>query len=671
LQEVTIDDETATSSSSWSLSWKKLVTAWLAATVGGGGDRDIFGGPTAATMHRRRSLAEEVVRPTVTSASSSFACPLAIGSVEEIVLATSGILSLDKTMIDNARLCTLTRRVLLDDDAKNDDDSSGDVTEWPVAVSYDGHDWERAGGTYAATLPEWTCDNDSCRAHLPAGTYRLVHRPGPVPSTTTSDAAAVVRFLEMASFGARPTDLNAAGTFVPATYVHEHMHTVPATYHREFYRRRANPHWQFHKPEFAANLDPCRPYRDGITSWRRNVISVKDAFRIMHVKPWENHWEVSIELEKGGVASAQVRTVVPRLRLLRDEEQMEGAYEICAGLSDIRRGLYWVMVRGVCREIISTDLYVHFPDNYRPANVLTGTLPSLTDSSAWQPSSKFLPHYLLKSPLAESSCASLLPFNAFGPPVYAQTASGEWLQFDPRIVMEENTVTAPLPDGGAASWSANRTLECSNVKRNFINEATCVMATADRPACRAGSSTRKDRAVVEGSVIVCGSPGEVANDPTLGDHWLDIPSISTPALSKFLKVPRDTTGSEMLSKQKGFVWSTIAVTSPDQLVRRSRRHAFHHAPAFFIVHCCFFCTETTCRLGIVANLCSARRRDRVGPDRHGNVFELLRVRVFSCFVDSCLRIHNIILTKTCFVSVFLFVTHSEITASKSRNNDLI
>jgi hypothetical protein len=47
--------------------------------------------------------------------------------------------------------------------------------------------------------------------------------------------------------------------------------------------------------------------------------------------------------------------------------------------------------------------------------------------------------------------------------------------------------TLPPPDGGAASWSAaasrsaNRTLECRNIKRNFLNEAMCVMATADRP----------------------------------------------------------------------------------------------------------------------------------------------------------------------------------------------
>lgn len=494
-----------------------------------------------------------------------YSCPAEIGSREEFTLTAAGIVSLEKT---TAGLCTLARVT--------------DTGVLPVAKTYNANDWERAGGTYAATLQDITCDTNGtlCEMFLLSGTYELFHRSNAIALT---DKESMARFLEVASFGARPQDLQAADDFDPIEYVRTHIYDIPATYHREFYRRRANPHWRFHKREFAANLDPCTQDRD--TTWRANVMSAKDSFSNIHVKPWNEYWEVSID--------KHVRTVVPRLRLSEDESQLEGTYDLCASYGDIRRGVYRVLLRGKCRKIVSEDLYLNFPNGYSPVNTMTGELPSLSDSSAWQSSSTYLPHYILKTRVPTNNCASLLEFSAWGPPVFAKTASGEWMQFDPRIIMHDNTPDSPLLDGGATSWFNNHTSKCAAVKRHVLNEASCVMS--EEPSCIPGSD-KKD--LVQTGLVVCGSPNEVANDPTLGDSWIDIPSITTPSLSMYLKVPRDTTGAELLSKQKGFVWNTIAVTSDDQLV------SIHHFILELVLTLCI--VEATRCMGVTANFCVAR-----------------------------------------------------------------
>ena len=61
----------------------------------------------------------------------------------------------------------------------------------------------------------------------------------------------------------------------------------------------------------------------------------------------------------------------------------------------------------------------------------------------------------------------------------------------------------------------------------------------------------------EGGTVVCGSPGEVGNDPTLR-HQFDVKSDeSITALS-----------GNILNNQKNLIWSEIALKSNDQLRQR-------------------------------------------------------------------------------------------------------
>ena len=102
--------------------------------------------------------------------------------------------------------------------------------------------------------------------------------------------------------------------------------------------------------------------------------------------------------------------------------------------------------------------------------------------------------------------------------------------------MENNSADSPISDGGASSLNEQRVLSCSNVRRNPFNENGCYVAT-DTPACPVGAT---ESTTASTGVVVCGSEGEVANDPQLGDKWLDMTSIDTNRAVN-LGLPKDTT----------------------------------------------------------------------------------------------------------------------------------
>ena len=65
---------------------------------------------------------------------------------------------------------------------------------------------------------------------------------------------------------------------------------------------------------------------------------------------------------------------------------------------------------------------------------------------------------------------------------------GSMWVFDPRLILESNTVESPLQDGGGAVTleTADKT-KCSNVPRTFLNEESCVLST-ESSACNVGIS---------------------------------------------------------------------------------------------------------------------------------------------------------------------------------------
>jgi len=86
-------------------------------------------------------------------------------------------------------------------------------------------------------------------------------------------------------------------------------------------------------------------------------------------------------------------------------------------------------------------------------------------------------------------CASLPDIVDEGdPPIFGKMDDGSMWVFDPRLILESNTVESPLQDGGGAvSLETADKTKCSNVPRTFLNEDNCTLST-QASACNVGIS---------------------------------------------------------------------------------------------------------------------------------------------------------------------------------------
>lgn len=133
-----------------------------------------------------------------------------------------------------------------------------------------------------------------------------------------------------------------------------------------------------------------------------------------------------------------------------------------------------------------------------PSNVIT-----FTGSEVWsETASDLLPYPLVKgqerilrSGFSGAVCDLIPPFaEEFDAPIFGKLPSGQWLQWTPTIMLEDNgpsindggDLTAKvLPDGGGNAFvTTGEKLKCSNVPRSFVNEDTCFLSTLST-ACSA------------------------------------------------------------------------------------------------------------------------------------------------------------------------------------------
>ena len=88
--------------------------------------------------------------------------------------------------------------------------------------------------------------------------------------------------------------------------------------------------------------------------------------------------------------------------------------------------------------------------------------------------------FLLEQPLSDPRC-SIIPgvVELNDPPIFGVLQNGSWLQFDPRLSLEENTIQSPIADGGSQNAiHSGKIMACSNVPRTFLNEKHCSISYA-------------------------------------------------------------------------------------------------------------------------------------------------------------------------------------------------
>lgn len=165
-------------------------------------------------------------------------------------------------------------------------------------------------------------------------------------------------------------------------------------------------------------------------------------------------------------------------------------YDMCGRPEEWEDGRVWLRMEDESCEILRNPLVHFYPDSLQPPNVLL--LPNVSADVLEQIDEVHSRggEYILFPGLSDSLCDQLNDVTEErDAPVFGQLPDGSWLQFDPSIVLEENTVESPIPDGGGLSRSltGDDVMRCSNAPRTFLNDEHCQLSEAATACGSAGT----------------------------------------------------------------------------------------------------------------------------------------------------------------------------------------
>ena len=418
--------------------------------------------------------------PTVSSVTT---CPAEGSAPTEIPSGISVMLA------HSATLCILTKATPTDDGLTN---------IAPIAISYDNDDWEAAAGSVATDLlygqefGQFTLGTQIYLPSLaPGAKYFLT-----TYSHSVSDTDKVARLLESATFGSTADDIATFGNFTDTTanqWVIDQMNLEP-TSHRKYFRERAN-HRLTNPVGMGKNSHPC----DSFSRWRKVAFSEKEGAQgvtapgvfeaVTNVTDPTSY--VTIKLNN------HVRTVVrPPLEFEGDHEydlEFNREYKMCqhSQPQPYEGGSFRLLVdetSGRC-EYLANPLVHFYQDSAQPAIVLP--LPGIADGVLYHINEvrSLGGEYILANGLNEDQCGELNDVTEeTDSPVFGKLPDGSWLQFDPRVVLEGNTVKSPIPDGGGLvkSLTGDQTM-CANAARTFLNEEHCTLSESNMACGSAGT----------------------------------------------------------------------------------------------------------------------------------------------------------------------------------------
>eukprot|EP00804_Cyclotella_cryptica_P014145 CCRYP_005584-RA/>CCRYP_005584-RA protein AED:0.03 eAED:0.03 QI:259/1/1/1/0.94/0.9/20/117/3951 len=371
-------------------------------------------------------------------------------------------------------LCILTKAV------KDVDGSLSNIA--PVARSYDGRAWEPSSGEFATQLlqgiqfGDFSAGTQIDLPELAAGEqYYLTSY-----SYNSSQRDAIARFLETTTFGTTTRDL-AAWDKGPVTkdtvaeWIHEQI-SMPMTSHREYFRQRVNP--RFPNPRPIGRSDhPC----DSLTRWRKFTFSKKDGDlwwfdQFLSTSFKEGDSFVTIKL------NGHVRTVVNPGSIAFDNVnyifEYNKDYEMCSLPEERIAGRVYLRMEDKSCQWFQNPIIAFYADSPQPPKVLN--LPNISQSiletidEIRSNSGEFIYFDAINDPL----CSQLNDVTEQNDsPVFGKLPDGSWLQFEPRLKLEGNTIESPISDGGGLVQAlTGRQTRCANAPRTFLNEQNCTLS---------------------------------------------------------------------------------------------------------------------------------------------------------------------------------------------------
>jgi len=413
-------------------------------------------------------------RPTVATVTS---CPIDESTPSEI---SSGPVMLARS----SSLCVLTKAIV---------ELDGNLTGIaPVALSYDGGDWENAAGDFSTALlrgqefGDYSVGSHITLPDLPTNqTYYLTSY-----SRHVSETDKLARLLETATFGTTAKDLAnwTKGDLTTATakeWIQDQM-SLPVTSHREFFRQRTNTRL-IHPVGIGRSNHPCGK----LSRWRNFAFSSKEGGRAVNeVQIFEATYDVETDTYITIKLNGHVRTVIsPDLAFENSEYTLvfNKEYEMCGRPEEYVAGRFWLRMDDDSCQILPNPVVHFYFDSVQPETVLT--LPAISES-IFEPIDELKARggeYIIFDGLSDSLCDKLNDVNEEGdPPVFGQLPDGSWLQFDPILVLQENTLESHIHDGGGLVRSLTADItRCSNAPRSFLNEGHCTLSDS---ATACGSS---------------------------------------------------------------------------------------------------------------------------------------------------------------------------------------
>ena len=317
----------------------------------------------------------------------------------------------------------------------------------------------------------------------------------------------VLPYLPTYRFGPTRTDIdnwdygNFGGSFHQWVQDQIDPNVAGMSVHREFFRQRTNPRYTMDTYIGRPGPLPCSKH----SRWRNFAFTAKDTIQGKKFKA------AALGLNGAGPyvlhIDGHARTIVENIDLEQDATDLGIAltvdvdYDVCY---DSKR--YWeesfgeqfqLKVGGSCYGLKDGIPLVHIADIEDQVTVIdlnTAVLTGIDDTtytSSYWTSYQAGDEYILTAEHNDISCdtvAASIPTTTGHVPIFGKRLHNnveQYLLYDPRLVLVENTIENPSADGGGQlSIDTGGGVYCANTPRNFLNEDYCFLSHDDS-ACSA------------------------------------------------------------------------------------------------------------------------------------------------------------------------------------------
>ena len=289
---------------------------------------------------------------------------------------------------------------------------------------------------------------------------------------------------------------------------------VQMSSHREFFRKRLNP--RLDSVMSVGQPGPGSPCEKN-SRWRTFAFTSKDSipgrvFSVSSVHPNPNGinpgppYVLKIDGHVRTVVDQPVTIEEPSLTAL----ELDKDYPICEhptrfheeGFGELfqikkENGSCYPLSGGVPLVDINDIESLADTYNLHVIDLTSADLAGIDDSnyaSNYWSSYEEGDEFILRSDFDSSACAAIpdrtdeanYPSEPiFGKRFDVSTGTFQYLLFDPHLMLLENTVENPSPDGGGrVALESDGEVFCANTDRNFLNEDKCILSY-EETACRA------------------------------------------------------------------------------------------------------------------------------------------------------------------------------------------